>query len=363
MDIVTINKCDDYNLELITEILHKQFADLGLNPTDFKDKNILIKPNLVMRATPDRAVTTHPTMIEAVCNIIIGFGGKVTLADSPGGLYTPAILKGFYKACGLTDVAERTGAILNYDISYTEIPNPDGQIMKTFNFLAPVCNADYIINICKLKTHSYTIMSGAVKNLYGCIPGTQKFEIHARFNKRQNFFSMLNDLCSTIYNMKPMINIVDAVIGMEGNGPSGGSPRKIGCILSAENPFALDLVNAKLLNLENIVPYVEISKQRGYCSEVEIIGDDINSLIVHDYKKPDTARGKKFEMIPSFISARPVVDPKKCVACLDCINSCPVNTIKLAKNKKAFIIRKNCIKCYCCQELCKYKAIKIKRFF
>ena len=363
MEKVAINKCAEYNVEKITDILRRQFNVLNIDSNEFNGKNILIKPNLLKRISPDEAITTNPAVIEAVCKIVIGHGGNVTIADSPAGPYTTAVLKGLYKACGIADAAERTGAALNYDISYKEVHNPKGYTSKVFNFLTPVCNADYIINICKLKTHSYTSLSGAVKNFYGCIPGTQKFEIHSRFKSRKDFFSMLTDLCKNICDTKPVLTITDAVMAMEGNGPSGGSPRYIGCILSSLNPFTLDLVHEKLINM-NDVPTVEISRQRGYCpksvSDVEIIGDDLNELIVRDFKKPDAVSRKRFDFVPAFLSPRPLVDNEKCAACLECIKSCPVNTIELIKNKP-FIHKEKCIKCYCCQEICKFKAIKIKK--
>lgn len=364
---VAINKCDNYNVTDIADILIKQINGLNINLDDFNGKNVLIKPNLLMRVTPDKAVTTNPAVVEAICKILIQHGANVTIADSPGGVYTPFILKSLYKTCGMTDAAERTGAVLNYDTSFKEIHNPNGHTSKMFNFLTPVCEADYIINVCKLKTHMFTIMSAAVKNLFGCVPGVQKFEMHARFKEHQKFYSMIVDLCKAVCDLKPVLNIVDAVTGMEGNGPSGGSPRNIGCIVMSENPFAADMVNAELLGLGNNVPTVEIAKQRKLCpksiDDIEIIGDDLNKFVISDFKKPETVLSNAFDLIPSFLKPRPVVDRKKCVACLDCIKSCPVNTIILNKNNKAFIISRDCIKCYCCQELCKFKAIKIKKNF
>lgn len=364
MDKVVINKCESYDLAFITDIIHKQIELLDINATDFKGKRVMIKPNLLMKASPDKAVTTNPIVIEAACNVLIGFGASVIIAESPGGIYTPAILKGLYKSCGITDIAERTGAELNYDVSFKEIHTPNECTTKSFSLITPLCDADYIVNICKLKTHMLAMMSGAVKNYYGCIPGIQKFELHARFKDRMQFFSMLNDLCKIICDLKPMLNIVDAVVGMEGNGPSGGSPRKIGCILSSKNPFTLDLINSNLLNFNGIVSTVTISQQRKYCpdniSGVDILGERLENFIISDFKMPDTKLSKTFSLIPPFLQPRPVVERKKCVACGDCINSCPVKTIVL-KDKKAKIIPNKCIKCYCCQELCKYKAIKIKK--
>ena len=361
-NLIALNKCESYDVNEITSTLENQLSVLKINLADFKDKNVLVKPNLLMKVAPDKATTTHPAVVESVCRILKNSGANVVIADSCGGLYTESTLKGLYRACGIEKIAINTNSKLNFDVSSEEIHTPNAKKSKIYNIITPVCKSDYIFNVCKLKTHSFAIMSAAVKNFFGVIPGIEKFEMHARFKNPNDFFGMLVDLCKVVCEMKPVINIVDGIVGMEGNGPSGGNPRKVGCIITGKNPYAVDSVCEYIIGLENKVPTVSISKKLGYFSNLEILGEDIESFKIDDYKKPETSVNRIFKFIPGFLKPRPKINKKKCLGCSDCERSCPEKIIKII-DKKAKIDSKKCIKCYCCQELCKYKAVKIKKNF
>jgi len=364
-------KCGEYNTEKIKAILSEQFTQLGIDLSRYSGRKVAIKPNLVMKASPDKAATTHPTVIEAAASLLCEAGAEVTIAESPGGIYSEKLLEGFYRTCGLTDIAERLPIKLNYDTGFTELHAEYAKTSKVFNIINPIYEADVIFNICKLKTHTFMMMSAATKNLFGTVPGIQKFEMHARFTNERTFAEYINDLTATLCREKETVHIVDAVVGMQGNGPTGGTPLDIGAILTGLDPFTLDTACSDILGLDGRVIMQTAAQSDGLCpsgaKELTVYGEPLENLRVSGYIPPDTLRGKKFTIIPDFLSPRPEVDPSVCVGCGECASNCPVKTIRMItlKNgkKRARIDRSKCIKCYCCQELCHFRAVRIKKNF
>jgi len=262
---VRISACREYDPAAVSVILREHFAAMGADEAFFAGKNVVIKPNLVSPFSPDKAATTHPVLVEEAARLILSLGGKVTIAESNGGPYNEAAMKLSYRNTGMEKAAENAGAALNFDPASVEMAYPAGKNCRMFDIIRPIAEADIIINMGKLKTHSLTTMTGCVKNLFGTVPGLKKFEFHARYPDQRDFQRALVDLCSLLSEKTPMLNILDAVVGMEGNGPTGGEPRPIGCILSGWNPFAVDTLGARLLGLEGQVLMLEEGVSRGYC--------------------------------------------------------------------------------------------------
>lgn len=360
---VSVRRCEDYDTSKIEKILRKQLSELGINLSDFSGKRIVVKPNLVVASKPDTASCTNPAVIEAVSKIAVSSGADVTIAESPGGPFTLSLMKHNYKVNKVDEAAKNSGAVLNTDMGFQTMSAPNAKNSKNFNIINAIADADVILNVCKLKTHTLTGMTNAVKNLFGAIPGTQKVEMHARFSNQQKFGDVLIDLCDMLCSSKRVISFCDAVIGMEGNGPSGGTPRKVGCLLVSENPYALDLAASQIICHDGEVPMIEEAKRRGLCpkeGEIRILGDDINSFRVKDYLHSDAKRGKIFSLLPPFLQPKPDVILSKCVGCGKCAENCPANAISV-NGGKAVIDRKGCIKCFCCQELCPIHAVDIKK--
>ena len=293
---------------------------------------------------------------------------EVIIGDSPGGIYTPAFVNKVYSVTGMKEI-EKVGGKLNQNFEQKIAHFENANMAKEFPYTSYLDDADVIINFCKLKTHGMMGMSAAVKNMFGAIPGTLKPEFHFKYPNHSDFAKMLIDL--NLY-FKPTLCIVDAVMGMEGNGPTAGTPKFIGALLASKNPYKLDLACSKIIGLtkEN-VPTLEESFKLGLIPETAdelSCNDNLNDYIVHDYKKILTHKSLKFEgkgkliskALNSFFSARPVLNKEECVGCSECAKVCPANAIKI-KNKKAIINRKKCIKCYCCQEFCPKGAMKVKR--
>lgn len=366
-----VNVCSvpDYDTEVIRRALIESFSAIGIRFSDFTSNNVVIKPNLVMKKAPDRAATTHPAVLDALIGILNSEGIVPTIAESPGGVYNAQRLNGIYRECGIEEVAGKHDCILNNDVTFGSMEFPEGKTCKHFDIITPVINADVIIDLCKLKSHSLTTMSAAVKNLFGTVPGIHKFEMHSAYPDHAEFSSMIVDLCAMLCTEKKVISITDGIVGMEGEGPTGGSPKHIGALLVSDNPFASDVVAASLIGLEpDDVMITAESVSRGYTGKdtgsICVTGSNPADLKVKSFKYPSTKGLKSLRFFSTgamgkFFMPRPVVT-KKCIGCGVCAASCPQKTIKV-ENGRAKIDSHNCIRCYCCQELCPHVAIKIAR--
>lgn len=369
-DKVVINRCESYDIAKVEAVIRAQLASIGAGDAFFAGKKVVIKPNLVIPVPPERCITTHPFLVEAAARIIAGAGARVVIAESPGGPYTEAMMNISFRITGIKEAARRAGVPLNTDMTSRPFNAPRAVTSHYFDVISPVIDADIIVNMPKLKTHSLTVLSAAVKNLFGVVPGLTKAQTHARYKDRIVFQSALVDLAAALFETKTIISIVDAVDGMEGNGPSGGDPRQIGCILTGADPFSVDLVCAEIIGVSGQVEMLRQACERGLCppsaDPVAVNGDNTEMFKISNFKKPDTHRADKFDFLPNFFSPVPRVIPKKCIGCGKCLESCPEKTIlirRTRKGSKAKITVKNCIRCFCCQEMCPVKAIKIKKFF
>ncbi len=372
-DKVIIRKVKDYSLDKMVEEVEYIFSTLPIT-ADFSEKTrVAIKPNLVAKHPPEAAITTHPIVVEAVITALKKRGvTEITVIDSAGGVYGEAAMRPIYKVSGMEELCKRLGVRCGEDYG-SDVRKTDGVRCREFTVVNPINNADIVINLPKLKTHAMMGFSCAVKNLYGVIPGLKKAELHMRFADRDFFGEMLCDLCELI---KPNITIVDAVVGMEGDGPTGGDARFIGRLIASENVYNADLVSAAMIEVETRdIPYLVSAQKRGVCGEFsrELLFNPDEFNVITDFKKPSTQKsiifanrlpkGLRFIMpyVAELISPRPVVNKKGCIGCSKCAEICPKDIITVV-NRKAFIHKKNCIRCYCCHEMCPVKAIDIKSF-
>ncbi len=369
---VSIVKCASYDkaqyaVDAALELLG------GIGRFVKKGDRVVIKPNLVSKKSPDEAATTHPQIVKAVIRAVERAGASVLIAESPGGPYNPAYLKSVYTGCGMVSAIEGTNAKLNYDTSFKEVSFKDGKTVKNIPLITPVLDADLIISLPKLKTHAMTSYTGAVKNMFGTIPGTHKAEMHFRLDDRRAFCSMLVDLYSCV-NRVPVLSIMDGITGMEGDGPTAGKNRFIGVVMASQNAHALDMAACRIIDYTpDEVDTVKEAVERGLvcdsADKLNIVGEDINSLIIRDFIKPESHFNLlKLLSLPeglnkrvvSALSSRPKMKYGECVGCGECMRCCPPKAITMINNKPV-IDRDKCIKCFCCQELCPKKAVKIHR--
>lgn len=370
---VSVSKCNSYDSGEVRVALREALDAIGGLDFVREGMQIAIKANLVSFMNPDAAATTHPTMLCELVSLLRERGAEVIVGDSPGGLYNAAFVGRVYKATGMHEV-EKAGAHLNTDFSIGEAKFPEGRVLHDFSYTAYLDEADAIINFCKLKTHGMMGMSGAVKNLFGCVPGIMKPEYHYRFPNHADFARMLVDLNEYF---KPVLSICDAVVGMEGNGPTMGKPRKIGAVLASRSPYLLDLAAASVIGLGvGDIPTLEAAVERGLAPAdvadistnlplAEFLVPDFKNIPAHSSIEFGKGSDRFFGKLARLFTAKalrsvPILRSKMCVGCGVCVNICPAGAIKIEKGK-AIIDRNACIRCFCCQEFCPKGAMQVGR--
>jgi uncharacterized protein (DUF362 family)/Pyruvate/2-oxoacid:ferredoxin oxidoreductase delta subunit len=374
MDKVYIKKCESYDYDLIYSIIKDSIEKLGGIEKYIKpNETVFIKANLLMAEKPEKGVTTHPTFVKAVGNYLINENNnEVIVGDSPGGPYNQKALMKVYKECGYIDAFIDTDIKLNMNFDSRKISFDGGKLLKSITLIDGILNVDKVISLSKLKTHGMMKYTGAVKNMFGTIPGILKAEFHFKMPKVENFADMLIDVCLA---SKPVLSFMDGIVGMEGAGPSGGDIVKSEVVLVSDNPFALDLVATNLIGMEAItVPTINNSINRNLITDdiddIKILGDEISSFSIKPFITPkinkidflDNILPKKMaRMINNYIKPKPIFNLDKCVKCRICYDSCPANTIIMDKGEYPKLNVNGCISCFCCQELCPENAIDIKR--
>lgn len=367
---VIIEGCADYSPKHCADAVAALVRFFPLLQTLQPGTRVAVKVNLVTMMHPEKAATTHPALLAALTEYLQSRGAQVTIGDAPGGTYTKTYLDGVYTATGM----KQTGAALNQNFAVKHADYPAGAVLKDFDYTAWLDEADLIINFCKLKTHGMMGMSCAVKNLFGVIPGLTKPAYHYRFPDEGQFADMLVDLNEYFH---PALHIVDAVVGMEGNGPTMGKPRHIGAVLASEDPYALDLICAKLIGLgPGQVPTLQAAARRGLAPQaVEAVPlqGELVPFLQRDFDTSGAGCGiEEFlggqgflpklgnRFAHAVLAVRPRLSRGDCVGCGKCAGLCPAKAITMRRGRPS-IDRKACIRCFCCQEFCPVGAMKARR--
>lgn len=355
---VSFAACKNYQLDNILSAVVKSLEPCGGLAAFVKPGGkVLLKPNLLAAKRPEEAITTHPAVLEAVIILVKEAGGLVVVGDSPGGKISD--LATYWEATGTAEVCRRQGVEL---ISFEKSGIYEKQVHGRRYYLArPVLDADVIINIPKLKTHSLTVLTCAVKNMFGAVPGIRKSMHHRQAPKPRDFSSLVVDIYSLA---RPQLNIVDAIIGMDGAGPSAGNPKQLGFIIAGEDGVAVDAAVAHLLGLDPLkVPTTEIAHRRGLgegdIARIELVGDVPPRS--KDFRWPPMWM---YRLVPGTLARagarlfwiRPTIDTQKCVNCGACVESCPVSALSPGDKIPVFNYRL-CINCLCCQEICPQHAV------
>ncbi|HAH21988.1 MAG: hypothetical protein A2Y00_08035 [Omnitrophica WOR_2 bacterium GWF2_43_52] len=363
---VSIVKCAAYKQEdLFPKV--KEAIELIGGITKFLKPNsrVLLKPNLLMAIEPQRAITTHPEFVRAVVRILREIGCTMYIGDGPS-VFGDNIEN-------IYEVYERTGIKKVADEEKVELITFGKRFMHTYFPLTEwVKECDYVVNLPKFKTHDYMILTGAVKNLFGLIPGTFKLECHKNFYQHEKFANMLLDVYEAV---KPALSIVDGISGIEGNGPAtSGTKRDFGLIVASSDAVSLDTVLARIMNTHPDYIYTnKEASRRGIgtadITTIEIQGQTLAASIISDFKLPETSLRQTIKnKLPSFIVTflkkyiyfHPNINSDLCRLCNSCVENCPQRTMS-NKGGKIVIDYARCISCFCCKEFCPYAAIKTKK--
>lgn len=363
---VSITKCGVYDGEEVYASV-KASIDLlgGMDRFVKRGERVLIKPNILAAKPPEAAVTTHPGVVTAVIRLVKEAGGEPLVGDSPGlGKARKAADK-----CGIIEACTASGAEFIEFRELVRAENPSGHTFKRLDVAKEVLGVDAIINVPKLKTHAQMFLTLGVKNLFGCVPGKKKAQWHLSAGvDSRDFAGMLLDL---YLFLNPRLNVMDGVVGMEGNGPGNGDPRKIGLIFASENAIAMDVVAALVLGAKpSDLPVLKAAQSRNIkeaeASNIEVLGERMENVRVRGFRFPPLVSADFAAGLPPFIgkrlrkmlTSRPHVNRSACTLCNVCVDVCPPGVMEKAGGIE--IDYERCIRCYCCQEMCPHGAISPK---
>ena len=328
-------------------------------PLPWKGKRAVIKPNILGPSPPDKGITTHPALIQALVQSLKKRDALCLVGDNPG-LNGYAANERCAKISGILEAAD--GTFVNFARETVQVSVKSRFIEKLVVSRA-ILDADIVINVPKFKTHMQTRVTGAVKNMFGILVGAEKARVHLSAARPENFSEALVD----IYQIRiPDLTIMDAVVGMEGNGPSSSELRPIGKILAAGNGVSVDGLMAAMMGVSpEKIDTLRIAFQRGL-GEVDPAKMEMQG---------SWSRLKKYRMPLAFVSEgwfgaavnkliyRPLVKPRlhvrpeRCTQCGVCVQQCPAQALTMKEIPR--LDAKKCISCYCCYELCSNQAVEL----
>ncbi len=367
---VSAVRLDSYDPSLVNLAVERLLSPLGgIGAFIRPGSSVVLKPNFLVPRRAERAVCTHPEIIRATAALAKEAGaGMVAITDSPA-------------VGSATRVARRLGLRSNDTVKVVDsvdgvaVASPRSAGFHHLTLSRRVAEAEVLINIAKAKTHGKTVITGAVKNSFGAIIGMEKAQWHLRIGPELLPFAEL--LVHVHSLVAPRLNILDAVIAMEGNGPGSGDPRPLGLLLASENAHAVDAVFSRIIGLgPREVPTLAVAQDAGLLGpidQIEIVGDDISDI------RPDPpwrmarmttadrvlSSGPLYRIFDRFLSLKPAVDQSKCSGCGQCAEICAAQAITVDAKAKAptpriVIDDKRCISCFCCQEICPEGAIRVR---
>ena len=402
--VVAAVRCEEY--QQVESALRRAVELLGgMGQYVQPGMRVALKPNLLRAAAPERATATHPAVVAAMVRLVQEAGGTPVIVESPGGPSTRARLRAVFDSTGMTKVAQETGCEISYNTTVRQVSFPEGRLLKRIDMLEALAQADVVINLAKLKTHNLTRLTLAVKNCFGAVPGMVKIGYHAKLQDAMTFSKGLLDVACCV---RPVLSIIDGVLAMDGNGPSGGDPFAGNVLLASPDMVAVDVAATALvgwdpLSVTTTRAAVEWGLSSGRVEDLEWRGDALEMLRLEGFRGGSAAavdpglvprglRGRLRRLIAARgVDGRPlgegdlprevvdagtvpsafrrwalrqlVVNPyagRACNGCGLCVRHCPVKAIRLVDGR-AHMDHSTCIRCYCCHELCPQLAVELRR--
>ena len=375
MGTVSLASCQTYDPEYLREVITRSLTMSGFDLACLKGRRVCVKPNLLSPAPPEAAVTTHPEFFRAVVRLVRDSGGMPVLIESPANVSLERVLKktpfGAVVAQEGIEVAASGGVM--------PLHNTQARTFRHFEVAAELAGVDVILNLPKLKTHGITYISGALKNLFGLIPGLRKSQWHMRAQAKDEFAEFLLDFYGALLQgfegPRTIWHIMDAVVGMEGEGPgNSGTPRQIGAVIAGRDAVAVDFVALNVLGLDaGRVRTVISGAARGLGAAsweaIELAGVPLEEVRLRDFVPTRASFRSDMMKWPlntslfrSLLVEKPRPDPGRCTLCYQCRQICPAGAITHAPRGcrvPAFDYRR-CVRCYCCMEVCPEAAITLR---
>ena len=348
---VAVVKCNSYDKKKVEKAVRQALSLIKFDPLN--GTKVLIKPNGVMTSADckkQEAITTHLTVLEAICKILKENKCKIYIGESSF-TNTACVMK----KLGYDALAKKYKAklIIFEQNKLVDITDNNAVILKKFEVSQILKEVDYIIDVPKMKTHSLAHVTLGIKNLYGIIPGGLKQRLH-----NQAHGDKFADILVDIYqNFKPQLTILDAIVGMEGEGPSNGDSKKVGLILASKNTVALDVCASTIMGYNpDRIPTISTAIKRGLYPDYKFNLLGMKKLPIVHFKRPFI--GKYLARVFSIFKEKPIVCNKdKCIKCCACMNHCPVKAISMKPFPE--IDKSKCIRCFCCMEICPSHALSL----
>lgn len=370
---VAITKCESYEESKLYEAIALVAKEGGM--PNVEGKTILLKPNILSDSAPEDCITTNPQFVRCTIKLLKNLGAKeIHVGDSPG-LHSPSF-EG--RKCGIREVCDQEGAVWE-DFTKAPVMKEIAGTGKTLAMASIIDEVDMVFSLCKFKTHQLMYTTGAVKNLFGTVPGLHKSACHVKFPNRESFAKLIVGIYETV---KPAFSLMDAVIGMEGSGPANGTPRSVNLVLGSADGIAMDYAQAVIMGYDpKSIPILrEASHRRILPSSITYPLLKADDLAIKDFKRIPIREKTQFVrtlILPFFtrgiqkkmqrMEPRPMFDHSKCIRCLRCVNICPAKALSLSGQESDSRTKRHitadydkCIRCYCCHEVCPVNAISIE---
>lgn len=362
-NIVALRKCQEYDLQEVLNFVSDIYKSCS-GPV-LMNRKVLLKPNILSDNPPEKCISTHPVVVEAMVRFLKSEGATVMIGDSPA-IHT----RGFRALkSGIDDICR------NYNIDWVDF-SIEPLVIKLRDSRIKVASVikevDLIISLPKLKNHELMYFTGAIKNTLGLVPGFSKAKQHARFQDRESFSRFLVYLNEKI---TPHFFLIDGIMSMDGRGPAQGNPVSTGVLIGSSNPLAIDIIASQIAGYKpHDIPTIHfgLSRAKWLATTDEILydGPPLETVIKKDFRKVTITRNtnisirflknrlsflRKLERRPDFIT-------KQCTGCMECIKICPQNAISMHPEKKNHVVLTDtdCIRCYCCSEVCNHNAVVIR---